>query len=229
MLQSIDRKNKLFYYFILFIFLSTFNNLESYDNKEKFSEIKYIEVLGLSIEENEKIKNDLKFILSKNIFFIKKNYFNNIIDKNNLVETFYIKKLYPNLIRVYIQKTEFLALTVIDNKKFYIASNGRFVLAHSNQDQNLPYVFGKIKHSNFINFINTIKESKLSILDIKEFYFFPSNRWDIKTKDKVLIKLPKKNLIKALEVANSIVNNGQFKTQNIIDLRLSNYIITSNE
>ena len=60
-------------------------------------------------------------------------------------------------------------------------------------------------------------------------YFFPSGRWDIKNKYGMLFKLPKKNLVKSLNFAYHIVNNEKLKNSKVIDLRISNYIISTDE
>ena len=102
MLQLIDRKLKIFFYLILFLLLST------QITKDKDIEISFItnlnnlEVIGLSEKNNLKVYQSLKFLLTKNIFFINKNEFENILKKNNLVESFYIKKFYPDLIKINI-------------------------------------------------------------------------------------------------------------------------------
>ena len=56
-------------------------------------------------------------------------------------------------------------------------------------------------------------------------YFFPLNRWDILTTDGILIKLPKENLIKSLNLAHKIISKDYLKNKNFIDLRVSNQLI----
>ena len=51
---------------------------------------------------------------------------------------------------------------------------------------------------------------------------------DIKTYDNLIIKFPKKNLKKALKIINKLINSGNLKN-NLIDLRVSNQLILSNE
>ena len=73
MLQSIDKKNKIFFYLFLFFFLSTISNLSL--NSLNFN-IKNISVSGLSNENNSKITNDLNNLIEDNIFFyFKKSFF----------------------------------------------------------------------------------------------------------------------------------------------------------
>jgi len=231
MLQLIDRKLKIFFYLILFLLLST------QITKDKDIEISFItnlnnlEVIGLSEENNLKVYQSLKFLLTKNIFFINKNEFKNILKKNNLVEYFYIKKIYPNLIKIKIKQTKLLAITNKKGKKFFIGSNGKLipdsqVEASYNE---LPFVYSKSNYINFIKLKKIIDESEFQFEQIESFYYFPSNRWDIKTKDGFLIKLPEKNIEESLKFAILIKINEEFKDKKIIDLRISNNIVLSNE
>ena len=52
---------------------------------------------------------------------------------------------------------------------------------------------------------------------------------DIKTKNNLLVKLPKQNIDNAINKFNLIVQSNELKEYNIIDLRMSNQIILSNE
>ena len=61
--------------------------------------------------------------------------------------------------------------------------------------------------------------------ELKEIYFFPSNRWDILTKDNVLIRLPEKDLLKSLNLAHKVMTDKQFKDNKLIDLRVINNLI----
>ena len=123
---------------------------ESYFNNYKELNFKALDRL---IEENNlKVHQSLKFLLTKNIFFINKNDFYNVLKTNNLIEYFYIKKIYPDLIKIIIKQTDFLAKTTKNNKIFYIGSNGKLI--HTSQidsfNNKLPFVYTK---GNYIDFI----------------------------------------------------------------------------
>ena len=231
MLRLIDRKLKIFFYLILFILLST-QITKNKDIKINFiTNLNNIEVIGLSDENNLKVYQSLNFLLTKSIFFINKNEFKNILRKNNLIESFYIKKIYPNLIKIKIKQTKLLAITNKKGKKFFIGSNGKLipdgqVEASYNE---LPFVYSKSNYINFIKLKKIIDKSEFQFEQIESFYYFPSNRWDIKTKDGFLIKLPEKNIEESLKFAILIKINEEFKDKKIIDLRISNNIVLSNE
>ena len=229
MLQPTDKKKKLFIYLFLMIFLTTINNLSLSNSGYLKLTINQIKVYGLNDEANFNISEEFKKLISKkNLFFINKDYFVNVLKKNNLVHSFKVRKIYPNTIEVQIQKTKFLAITNYNKKKFFIGSNGKLIDFQSS-DKNLPYVFGKIKTEEFIEFTKIFVNSKFNFEEISELYLFPSGRWDVKTNKDILIKLPKKNLLKALNLSHHMITNENFKNNKIIDLRIYNNVILTNE
>ena len=229
--QLIDKNLKLFFYLILFLLLSTPITKKEEIKTKVIANVNDIKVIGLSGKNNFKVYESLKFLLNKNIFFIKKDDFQKILNKNNLVESFSIKKIYPNLIKIQIKQTELLAITNQNNKKFYIGSNGRLIPIKQVEGFNnkLPFVYSKNNYTDFIELKKIIDESKLQFKEIESFYYFPSNRWDIKTIDGLLIKLPEKNIAESLKFTELIRASKKFKDKNVIDLRISNNIILSNE
>ena len=206
MLQLKDKKLKIFFYFFLFIFLST--QITKKQKIVNFFDIRIndIQVYGLSDEKNLEVLNSLKSLLFKNIFFVNKQSFVDILNQNNLIESFDIKKSYPNKILVEIKKTNFLAITNKNENKYYIGSNGKLIsVKNNNIEEKLPFVFSKSNYENFVILKNIIDQSDFSFDEIESFYYFPSNRWDFKTKNGLLIKLPEKKILESLQIVNKIV------------------------
>jgi len=230
MLQLKDKKIKIFFYFFLFIFLST-----QITKKQKIVnffdiKIKDIQVNGLSNENNIEVLNSLKSLLFKNIFFVNKQSFVDILNQNNLIGSFDIKKFYPNKILVEIKKTNFLAITNKNENKYYIGSNGKLIsVKNNNIEEKLPFVFSKSNYENFVNLKNIIDQSNFSFDEIESFYYFPSNRWDFKTKNGLLIKLPEKKILESLQIFHKIKDSEKFKNSKVIDLRMHKKIITYND
>jgi len=231
MLQSIDKNIKLFFYLLLFFLLTTQITINKSHNKRFTIKLNKIVVTGLSDENNYEIYQSLKYLLEKNIFFINKNNFESIMEKNELVENYNIKKIYPSIIKIKIKQTNLLAITNYNSNKFYIGSNGKLISFNKIKNFNsyLPFVYTKSNYIDFIKFKKIIDESDFQFDQIESFYYFPSNRWDIKTKDGFLIKLPEKNLPQSLKLAQLVKDNENTKKKNIIDLRIINKIILSNE
>ena len=226
--QKTDKKNKVYVYLFIFFLLSTLNNQKIINSSLFKFNVNQIKVSGLSEKKNLLILEEIKKIFPRNIFLIKKEFLLEILKKNNLIESYEIKKIYPNTIEVKIKKAEFLGITNINGNFFFIGSNGKLI-NYSDTRKNLPYVFGKINVDNFIEFVKIINQSKFNFNQIKEIYFFPSGRWDVKTKDNRLFKLPIHNLRFKINSINNINNNDEFKNAKIIDLRFNNKIIITNE
>ena len=131
-------------------------------------------------------------------------------------------------LEIKIKKVKFLGITNIDGNFFFIGSNGKLI-DYDETEKKLPYVFGKIKINDYIEFVTFVKKSKFDFNKIKEIYFFPSGRWDIKTSDDQLFKLPIENLELKLNLIYELNKNENFKNKKIIDLRFKNKIINSNE
>ena len=226
--QKIDKKNKIYIYIFIFFLLSTFNNLQLVNSNFFKFNVDKIKVAGLSEENNLYILEEIEKLFLKNIFIIEKDFLFKILEKNNLINSFEIKKIYPNTIEVEIEEAKLLAITIIEERFFFIGSNGKLI-DYNNSKKNLPYVFGKIDVDNFVNFVEVVEQSKFDFNKIKEIYFFPSGRWDIKTKDDKLFKLPIENIEFKLNSINEIYINNKFKNAKIIDLRIKNKIIITNE
>ena len=227
MLQSKDKKKKFLFYFFILLFLSSINNLSFFRSKNINFKVNNIEVIGLNKSNNFEISKSLNQVTLKNIFFLKRDNLSKIIEKNSLVQNFIIKKIYPDTILVKIKKTKYVGIIIKDNKKFFIGSNAKLILFKEDKN-NLPYIFGKVDLNDFLKFIEIIKKSNFKYIEINEIYYFPSGRWDIKTKEGVLFRFPEKNLSKSLNFAYKIINDTEFRNHEIIDLRVPQYAVLNN-
>ena len=229
MRQYIDKKKNFLFLFLILFFLSSINSQLFIQKKESFYDLKSIEVKGLDNEINLEIEKNLNFLKNTNIFFIDKEILKDQINKYNFVENYNIFKSYPSKIVLELRQAEFLALTIKNSETFLIGSNGKFInIDKFSNYEDLPIVFGKFTAEKFINFKKKIYQSALNYNSIKEIFFYPSGRIDIKNKDNVLIKFPMQNLGESLGIANKIINSKNFNN-NVIDLRISNQLILSNE
>ena len=90
-------------------------------------------------------------------------------------------------------------------------------------------MFTKNNYEDFLKLKKIIDKSKIRFEDIESFYYFQNNRWDFKTKNGVLIKLPEKKILDSLQTVYLIKLDRKFKETKTIDLRVSNNIIITNE
>ena len=226
--QLTDRKKNYLLYFFIFIFLSTINNLSLLKHAELFPNIKKIKVEGLTNNLNLKIKQNVNFLLNENIFFFNKELLINELKKLNYIHSYKVSKNYPSTVVINLKQTDLLAITVNNNNKYIIGSNGKLINYEIfNSNFNLPNFFGKFSSEDFISFINIINQTNFDYNEITDIFFFQSGRWEIKTKNNQTIKLPKENLKKAFIKATKIIKNNNLNHK-LIDLRIPNQVILMN-
>ncbi len=217
------RKSKrIIIYILFFITLGSINNIHF--NVVKFDKIKEIKVSGLSDIDNEIILNEVKNLNIDNIFFINTQEIKNIINTNNLIESYIIYKKYPSTLNIKIEKTNFLAKINQNGETFLVGSNGKLT-KNSFTKKDLPYIFGNPKIIEFLKFKKIIDQSKISYQNIKFLYYFKSDRWDIELKNGVLLKLSKDNIKQSLDYGFEFLNDINFKDIKKIDARIKNQII----
>ena len=219
MLQQINKK--IIFYISLIIILGTFNNknLKDFD----LPKINMIDIEGIEFNNNEflKITNLIKF---NNLLSIQKSQINEILNSNNLIEEYEVFKRYPSSLEIKIKKTNFLASTNINGKNYLVGSNGKFINT-KNYSKNLPFVFGNFETEEFIEFKNIILQTDFEYNNIKNFYYFPSGRWDIEMISGILIKLPVTGIKESLNLSIELLNNIEFSNIKILDIRQKNQIV----
>ncbi len=213
---------KILIYLSLLILISSINNIEL--NNFEFYKIKLINVSGLSEKQNEILLGKMQNLYFQNIFLINSHSIKEIISSNSLIENYSVTKKYPSTIEIKLKKTKFLAKINIDQKEYNIGSNGKLSRNYLN-NKDLPYIFGKPNIEEFLLFKRLIDKSNISFELIKNFYFFPSRRWDIELKNNTLFKLPKDNLEEKLNHVFQITKDKNFENQKIFDLRMKNQLI----
>jgi len=223
--QLIDNKKRVLIYLLFLILLSTINNKTISFNPNDIFAIDQINITGLSEDENQVIKEKIAKFKSQNILLINKQKIEKLIIQNNSIENFEVKKIYPKNINIIIKKTKNIAQIKNENQ-FIIGANGKLI-KYKNDQVLLPFFFGKFDSDKFLEFKKIINGSSFYFKNFKSIFLYPSNRWDIKTIDGTLIKLPDKKQEDALKIAYEIINNNEFKNKRVIDLRISNNIVTS--
>ena len=218
-----QRKGKkiLIYFFLLFI-VGSINNISL--NNLKLKKINYININGLGENDNAILLQEIKNLNLDNIFSINKNEIINQINSNSLVENYNIFKRYPSSIDVNIKKTKFLARINNNGKIFLVGSNGKLTENNFSSNQ-LPFIFGNPNIYKFLDFKKTIDRSKISYEEIKNLYFFSSQRWDLELKNNVIIKLSKNYTKESLNLALEFLYSDEFRDVTIIDARIKNQII----
>ena len=190
--------------------------------------IKNIKIVGINKIFKKDLYLQLDYIKNTNILFVKREQIDKIMDNYTFFEYYSVKKRYPSELFIEIQNTTFLASTIKKNKKYFIGSNGKFTLSDNHYvNHTIPNVFGNFHPNDFLNLINTLKQTEFNIKKITDFYYFNNERWDIKTIDNITIKFPTKISSDLLRIAEELYELNKNK-KNIIDLRVANQVIISN-
>lgn len=217
--QSISKKI-LIYLFVLFTLTTITNTKLSFD----FYNVKEINIVGLDQTEKKKLYYDFEIFKNDNIFLFDKEDISKIIYSNKTVEEFEIDKIYPSKLNIEIKKTEFLALTNKDGKNVLLGANGNLIETNDNNYE-LPYIFGNVNINNFLHFKKIIDISSFEYENIKEMYYFKTNRWDILTKDKVTLRMPSNLSVDKLNLIFKIIKNSNLNNVKIFDFRQNNMLV----
>ena len=216
------KSKQILIYFFLLLLLGSITNTSLQNTR--FLNLKKVLVSGLDEKSNKELINKINILKLKNIFFLNENQIKDILEINSLIENYKISKIYPSTLDIKINKTKSLAKINQNGKILFIGSNGK-LLDEISKNQELPFIFGKPKIQEFLNFKKIIDESKFSYKEIKNFYFFPSKRWDIELKSNIVVKLPVKNLKGSLDNAFEFLADKDLKNNPIIDARIEGQII----
>ena len=219
MLQQINKK--IIFYISLIIILGTFNNknLKNFD----LPKINMVNIEGIEFNDNEYLKI-MNLIKLNNLLSIQKSQIKEILNSNNLIEEYEVFKRYPSSLEIKIEKTNFLASTNINGKNYLVGSNGKFIIA-KDYSKNLPFVFGNFETEKFLEFKNIILQTEFKYNNIKNFYYFPSGRWDIEMNSGVLIKLPITGIKESLNLSTDLLDDKEFSNIKILDIRQKNQIV----
>ncbi len=216
------KSKKILLYLFIFILIGTINN-KNLVNKN-FFKINEILIFGLDEEKKKKIIENLNFLKLNNLFSLNEVEIINVISANNIVENFSVFKRYPSSLDITIIETKFLAQLKKDGNNFYLGSNGKLIKAETIR-QDVPFIFGEFNIDDFFQLKEVIDNSEFNFNEIKNLFSFKSGRWDIETNSGILLKLPKYDIKKSINLFLDLLESDKFNKINEIDLRQRNQII----
>ena len=229
-MHQLKNKTKIYFYILSFIFLTTIINKNFFHILNQNFLIEKIKIQAETNEIKEKIINKSNYVLNKNIFLINKKELISIFDDLNFIEKIQIKKQYPKTINIKVKITDLIAITFINREKFYLGLNGQFISTKDIEfKEELPVIFGKFNIKNYLSLKDSLKQNNINHKLIIRYYFHKNNRWDLYFKNDVLLKLPESRVGEALKIYNILQNNENIKSGSIVDLRIINKAIISNE
>ena len=181
------------------------------------------------ISNNSLVKEkDIKFLLTpiynKNLIFLKNSEIKKLLLEENFIESFKLKKKYPDTIKLEIFEKKPIAILINKKNKFYISKKIDLIEFKKLPNfQNLPYIFGD--KENFKKLFYNLNEINFPLKEIKKYTLYETGRWDLKTKNDKTIKLPVENYVKSLENYLNIKSKKDFKNFEVFDYRINNQLI----
>ena len=186
--------------------------------------VKKIIIENNNILSEKQVKEDLLFLYEKNLFFLNNNLIKKQIDKNSLIESFKIKKIYPNTVKIQVFEKEPVFILQNKKKRYYFTKKNLLInYTNIKKFEDLPIVFAE--KENFEKLYSELKEIKFPIKIVKAFYFFDSKRWDLLTVNNKTIKLPIKDYDISLKNFINIQKKESFKKYTIFDYRITDQLI----
>ena len=224
---------KKFYRIILLvialIFLSTFNPREFNSVAKKTNalfKIENIEIKNNFLINKIEIEEKLDAIYKENIFFIKREDIVKPLKNIDFLEKIEVKKRYPNTLVLNIFETKPVAILFKNKAKYILDSSSNLILFKQDIGlNNLPGIFCEEAENNFVYFLNLLKKNNFPIKQIKNFYYFQIGRWDLQLANNKIVKLPHNNIKDAVIKSIELLDHKNFKSYNIIDLRIDGKII----
>ena len=215
-------KKQLVIAFILFTLLTTI----TFKEKIIISQlnIKEIIVENNSLVKKKDVKKLLISIYNKNIIFLNNKEIEKALTQNSFIETFDVKKKYPQTLKIRIFEKKPIAILLNKKKKFYLSDKIELIeFENIKKYQDLPYVFGN--RDDFKIFYNDLKKINFPFDLISKYTLYESKRWDLETTDKIVIKLHSKNYLKNIKNYLDSRNKQNFKKYKIFDYRINNQLI----
>ena len=221
------KKKNIFFWFFLFILLTTFY----FDlNKTRLAEtfkIKKIEIQGVENADINLLNLRLERFKYKNFFLINRSQIASSIIDIDFINKVLIKKIYPDKVEIKIKEHKIIGIIIKNKNKYILSKEGIIIKKYDKKFETLPIIYGKEVQIFFPQFYETLKETNFDINKIEFFKYFDTKRWDIFLKSGRLIKLPnnendtKQSIFKFM----SISKDKKFDKFKIFDFRVKNQLI----
>ena len=215
-------KKRLVIALFLIILFTTINSQQRFITSQ--FDLKTIEIENNLLLKDNDIKNLLISFYNKNLVFLKNNEVKKALMQNSLIESFIIKKKYPNTLKVKIFEKKPIAVLFDKKNKFYLSEKIDLIEFRNLPNyQTLPYVLGN--KDDFKIFYNNLKKINFPLNEVKKYTLYETDRWDIETKNDQIIKLPSKNYLKSLKNFLILKSKNDFEKYKLFDYRINKQLI----
>tara|TARA_A100001011_G_C14148689_1_gene773040 strand:- start:107 stop:763 length:657 start_codon:yes stop_codon:yes gene_type:complete len=215
-------KNRIIISILIFLFLTTITSKQTLEIS-KFK-LKKIDIENNFLLNEEDIKKQLIPIYDKNLIFLRNSEVEKELVRNSFIDSFNIKKKYPDTLRIKIFEKKPIAILLKEKKRFYLSEKIELIEFNNYKKlQNLPLVLGD--EVEFKIFYNNLKKINFPFELADKFTLYEMKRWDIETVNKNIIKLPPKNYLESLKNYLKLRNQIESKKYKVFDYRIKNQLI----
>lgn len=216
-------KKSSFWLILFLILLTTYKPKFNLVADLNFNIKKIIIENNLVLESND-IKKRINFLYDKNLFFLDEKKIEENLGPLSFIESFSVKKIYPNRLKLIVQESKPVAILQNKKKKFYISDKGKLITFKDLENyNNLPTVFGN--GDAFHSLYKDLQNIEFKLEEIKSFYFFESGRWDLIMHNEKVIKLPIEDHVISLKNYMGSKTNVNFNKYKIYDYRIKDQLI----
>ena len=216
-------KKSSFWLILFLILLTTYKPKFNLETDLNFNIKKVIIENNLVLESND-IKKRINFLYDKNLFFLDEKKIEENLGPLSFIESFSVKKIYPNRLKLIIKESKPVAILQNKKKKFYISDKGKLITFKDLENyNNLPTVFGN--GDAFHSLYKDLQNIEFKLEEIKSFYFFESGRWDLIMHNEKVIKLPIEDYVISLKNYMGSKTNINFNKYKIYDYRIKDQVI----
>tara|TARA_E500000178_G_scaffold323543_1_gene349233 strand:+ start:6761 stop:7417 length:657 start_codon:yes stop_codon:yes gene_type:complete len=203
-------------------------SLSSIISQQKFNTSKF-NLTKINTENNfilsdKEINNLLLPIYNKNLIFLKNEEIKQALQASTFIESFKIKKKYPDTLVVEIFEKRPIAILFDQKKKYFLSDKIDLIEFKDLKDfENLPYVEGN--KDDFKKLYKNLEQLNFPFETVKKYTLFNSMRWDLETKSNKIIKLPITGYNKSIENFLDLKKKNNLKKYKIFDYRIKNQLI----
>ena len=222
-------KYKLYLYLLFLIFLSSIFNFKFVENFQDKFVIKKININGLSYSEKNIVESELNNFKNTSIFKLSEDKVIESLNKFNFLENIYANKIIPSSININLSKTSIIGKTLLNGENFYIGENGKLISSSQLFYKNdAASVFGNFKTDEYLKLLKILKDHKLDLKNIEKYFYYKNKRWDLLFSNGLTVMLPSKDIEKSIKIYKKLRDNDNLINTKIIDLRVINQIILTN-
>lgn len=189
-------------------------------------EIKTISISGANAKTSNLIRKNLKISENENIFKLSTEEIYKNIREISWVKFAIVRKNLPNGLNIKITEAVPIAVFQQKSQSTLIDSDGVFIENIKAKPLGLPLVSGINSNKNVKSILDLISNFDDIKNNLESLSFIRERRWDISVSG-IKIKLPEKNMEKALEIFSIIMKSGKINknTARIVDLRVPENVI----